>query len=251
MRCLIPLLLAAATVAPVVATPAAAQTMGGYTFSTDIGLGVKYGPSYMGSDEQENSPWIILRNTTLTRPGESAEDKDGFSFGPSFDYVGRRDSGDGERLQGMDKVKAAGELGLKLGYGQGPARGYVAVRKGFGGHHGVVGEFGASYQVEAGERLTLVGKAEAQYGNRDFTDTYFGVDQNEVRPDRRAYTPGGGLYGVSVGLEARYSLTENTSLLGEVQYTRLLGDAADSPIVDSKGQPVLKLGIVRHFDFRF
>lgn len=245
MRYLLPLLLLAA---PAVQ----AQDLSGYVLSADVGIGASYGPSYMGSDEDETSPWLILRNGSLSRPTADGATTDGFSVVPSFNYVGRRDADDFDSLSGMDDIKAAGEVGLRLGYDQGPSTGYVTLRKGFGGHHGVTGEFGAKYRYDASDRLTLWGIAEAKYGDNKFNDTYFGVTDDEaVTSQYDSYSPGGGIYAASVGVQARYSLTENMAVLGEVEYERLLGDSADSPLVEDKGQPKVKLGIVRHFDFRF
>ena len=48
-----------------------------------------------------------------------------------------------------------------------------------------------------------------------------------------------------------YKITEKTSLLGEVKYTRIVGDAADSPIVLDKAQPSIRLGITRTLNFGF
>ena len=244
MRYLIPLML--------LAVPVQAQDFGGYVLSADIGAGVEYGPAYLGSDDQEASPWLILRNGSLSRPTPEGQTTDGFSVVPSFNYIGRRDPDDHKALTGMDNISAAGEIGARFGYDFGDTSSYVSLRKGFGGNDGLRGEFGAKYRLDTTDRLTLWGKAEAKYGNDDFTQTYFGVTDAEAVTSRySAYSPDGGIYAAAIGLEARYKLTDDYALLGEVNYTRLLGDAADSPLVESKGQPVVRLGVVRHFDFRF
>lgn len=237
------------------ATPAAAQSFGnnGYVFSADMGLGVKYGPDYMGSDDDEASAWIILRNGSLTRQKtDGRETTDGVSVVPSFNLIGSRDAGDNDALRGMDDISRAGEVGFLVSYDQGPTRGYMALRKGFGGHKGLVGEFGARYQYAATDRLTISPRAEALFGADDFTETYFGVTADEaVTSGYDAYAPGGGFYAASVGLEARYAVTDTIAVLGEVKYTRLLGDAADSPIVQDKDQSSIRLGVVRRFSFGF
>ena len=214
-------------------TPLAAQGLDGYVLSADIGIGAEYGPAYPGASDGEASPWFILRNGQLTRPGATDEAADGFSVLPSFNYVGGRDQDDHESLAGTDEIDPAGEIGLRLSYDLGQTKSYVALRKGFGGHSGVTGEFGAKYRFDPSDRLTLWTGAEARFA------------------DYSAYTPGGGIYAASLGVEARYAVSPNIALLGEVEYTRLLGDASDSPLVQSKGEPSVKLGVVRRFDFRF
>lgn len=247
MRHFIPLLLLAAPIA----APVQAQDLG-YALSFDMGLGADYSPEYMGSDEKEVSPWIILRNASLGRQGASGETTDGFSVLPSFNYVGRRDPRDHDALEGMENISAAGEIGVRLGYDLGDSTSYVTLRKGFGGHSGLRGELGSKYDFQVNDRLTLTGRANANYGDDEFAETYFGVTDAEAATSRyAAYRPDGGFHSVAVSLEARYAMTDTLAILGEVEYERLIGDAADSPLVESKGEPSVKLGIVRRFDFRF
>lgn len=248
MRCLIPLLFLAA--APV---HAKSLNWGNYQLSADVGIGAERGPAYLGADESENSLWLILRNGSLSRrDAAGGETTDGFSIVPSFGYVGKREASDHDALAGMNDVDAAGEVGAKLNYDQGPTRGYVAVRKGFGGHDGLVGEFGAQYRFSPADRLSLTAGAEARFSDGSFSETYFGVTPDEsLASGMAAYEPGGGFYAAAINLEARYSLTENMAILGEIEYSRLLGDAADSPLVQSKSEPTVRLGIVRRIDFKF
>src|SRR5690606_18502246 len=81
------LALAAATA---LTSPAVAQSLaGGRELSVDAGLGVKYSPEFMGSDNLDSSPWIILRN------GDSDAGKaQGISILPSLNYLGKRDASD-------------------------------------------------------------------------------------------------------------------------------------------------------------
>ena len=73
----------------------------------------------------------------------------------------------------------------------------------------------------------------------------------QAAPGRPTYSLGGGFTSAAITFEARYALTEKTALLGEVQYGKLIGDAADSPIVLDEYQPVLRMGIVRRMSFGF
>lgn len=237
------------------AVPVGAQSFGngGYTFSADLGAGVKYSPDYLGADDKEASPWLIMRNGSLLRSGEDGEETtDGFWVVPSFRYIGRRDADDHDNLTGMDDVKAAGEVGFRLKYDQGQTSSYVAVRRGFGGHEGFAGEFGAKYRIDASDRLTFWTGAEARFGSDKFTRAYFGVTPEEaLTSNHAAFDPDSGIYAAAIAVEARYALTENMALMGELEYTRLIGDAADSPLVESKDQPSVSLGLVRRFNFRF
>lgn len=232
------------------ALPAAAQGLGGIDqISFDAGLGVTYGPEYPGSEDNDASPWFILRNVTLGTP---TGEKEGLTILPSVNYVGERDASDHDRLTGLDDIDRAGELGLKLSYVGGPFTSYGTVRKGFGGHHGLVGEIGTRYRYIASDRLTLWTGVELQLGDSDFTETYFGITSREAMNSQyAAYTPDGGAYAAQLSVEARYMLTPETSILGKISYGHLIGDAADSPIVGDKNQPSVSIGVARKLNFRF
>lgn len=233
--------------ATALSTPAVAQSLSGRSFSFDAGLGVKYSPEYMGSDNLDASPWFILKNADADR-GKP----DGFSFLPSLNYVGKRNSGDFADLRGMSDVGIAGEVGVKASYRMGDMTSYGAIRKGFGGHHGVVGELGAKYRVEYNDKLTLWSGAELGLGSSDFTSTYFGVTAAELAASgHRAYDPEGGAYIARLSIEARYEFMPDTALMGRVTYGRLLGDSSDSPLVQERNQPSISLGVARRLNFRF
>lgn len=223
---------------------------GGRTFSADIGLGAVAGPKYPGADDGEVTPWIIWRNAGFgTLDGAQAQ---GFSISPSFGIKGPRDSDDGAALDGLEEIDRAYELGLRLAYGAGPVTAYGTVRRGFGGHEGVTGAVGAKYRTDLSDRVTLWSGAQVVYGDDSFNDTYFGVTETESADSGLpGYDPGSGANEAAITFEARYALSESTALLGEVRYGRLIGDAADSPVVLEPYQPSLRLGVTRRFSFGF
>jgi outer membrane protein len=243
----------ALALALLIATPLHAQDFGasgGRTFSADVGLGVSYGPDYPGSDDGEASPWVIFRNAGFgTLGGDQAQ---GFGISPSFNTVGERESDDSADLAGLDDINRAYELGLRVSYGMGPITAYGTVRRGFDGHEGLTGEIGAKYRTDLSDRITLWSGAQLGYGNDTYNQTYFGVtDSESASSGLDAYAPGGGFNEAAITFEARYELNETTALLGEVRYGKLIGDAADSPVVQEEYQPSLRLGVTRRFSFGF
>lgn len=248
MKLALPLIAALA-----VSTPAFAQDTigtGPNRVSVDLGLGAAYKPTYQGSDEFKASPWLIMRDLRLR--GVGAGEDSGFSISPNVNLTGKRDSDDSDSLRGLDDVDRAYELGLKATYNIGQTTAYATMRKGFGGHHGITGELGATYRFETTDRMTFWAGLEAGYGNSEYNETYFGITDSEAaRTDYQTYTPGGGFNSAGLSLEGRYELTPNTAILGTVKFSRLLGDAGDSPIVEDRTQPSIKLGIVRTLNFAF
>lgn len=244
-------LLALAVLAASAATGATAQDFGfaGREFSVDLGVGVDVGPDYPGSDDAEAGPWLIWRNAGFGQPGSAA--REGFAISPSFGTVGEREASDNDDLAGMEDIDRAYELGVQVSYGAGPVTAFGSVRRGFDGHEGLTGEVGAKYRTDLSDRVTLWSGLSLGYGNGDYNDTYFGVNAAEAAPGRPAYDIGGGFNKAAISFEARYALTDNVAVLGEVEYGKLIGDAADSPVVQDEYQPSLKLGIVRKFSFGF
>lgn len=243
--------LALALIAATAATTASAQDFGftGRTFSVDLGLGASIGPEFPGSDEADAGAWLIWRNAGFGEPG--SPDRDGFAISPSFNTVGERNSADYDDLAGMKDIDRAYELGLGVSYGAGPFRAFAALRRGFDGHEGTVGEVGARYRTDLSDRVSLWSSVGLGYGNSEYNNTYFGVTPDEARAGRPAYTPGSGLNTAAIAFEMRYAVTEKVSLLGEIEYAKLIGNSANSPVVQDEYQPTLRLGVVRTFSFDF
>ena len=249
-------LLVAALTTVALAAPLMAQaqdlTLGNRwgTLSADIGLGLSYSPEFPGAEDSEARPWAIMRNASFGDPGKGQ--LDGFSILPSFGFVGKREEDDSDVLVGMGEINRGYELGGRIGYGYGAVNGYLSARQGFGGHHGITGELGVRYRTEVNDKLTMWSSVEMTYGDSEYVDTYFGVSADQsVSSGHPEYNPGGGFTKAAAKISARYSLNEKTAILGEVEYGRLIGDAADSPLVEDEDQPAVRLGIVRTFSFGF
>lgn len=220
------------------------------TLSADVGLGVSYGPTYPGADDNKARAWGILRNASFGEPGQG--DLGGFSILPTFGLVGERNESDDDSLAGLGDISRAYEVGAQLSYGYGPVNGYLRARQGFGGHHGVTGDLGVRYRSDVSDKLTMWSSLEVSYGDSEFVNTYFGVSADQATTSiYDEYRPGGGFTKATAKVSARYSLGEKTALLGEVEYGRLIGDAADSPLVQDRDQPAVRVGIVRNFSFGF
>lgn len=243
----------AALLAALTVTPAAAQE--GWGIAADIGLGAEVEPDWLGSKDMETSPWVIFRNVDLTRPGQAATadgSADGLRVLPTLNWRGGREADDSDALTGLDDIDGTVEAGVKFRYTRGPATAQLIVRKGFGGHDGLVGSVGGKYRTAPNDRLTLWPGIEAKFGDDSFTQTYFGVTADEsARSGYAAYSPQGGIYAAGFSLEGRYAVTDSLAVVGEVEYSKLVGDAADSPFVEDTSQPALRLGIVHRFDLRF
>lgn len=82
-------------------------------------------------------------------------------------------------------------------------------------------------------------------------DTFFGIDAlQSLNSGLRAYDADSGFRDVYVTISSGYRLSDHWAVNGQAQYLRLLGDAADSPLVEDQGdadQFVVGMGITYTF----
>ena len=84
--------------------------------------------------------------------------------------------------------------------------------------------------------VTLAGGAAFTYGSGNYMNEYFGVTPTDsLASGLPIYVPGGGARDVRGWATAVLSLSLHWHLGAGVMYSRLVGDAADSPIVSQEG----------------
>jgi len=82
--------------------------------------------------------------------------------------------------------------------------------------------------------------------NARLNDYYYGVNPSEAAADRPAYQPGGGVNG-TLGLNARYDLTDRWHFLAGVSATLWPGGVRRSPIVEDRVQLAAFGGLAYEF----
>ena len=233
------------------AEPFAVNDLDGTDVVIELGVRGTAKPTYEGSDEIIFAPSPIVKLNYLELPGLftiGGGPATAFSIRPAFNVVGERD-GDDVAL-GLDDVDAALEIGFGASYRVGPVRAVGEVRRGFGGHEGIVGEVGVDLVVEPTDRLMVSVGPRASFSDDEYADTYFTVSPAEATlSGLPAYDADSGLKGVGVEAELRYAVNEDWTVYSDASYTRLVEDAGDSPIVESEDQVSVGLGITRRFRF--
>ena len=169
-----------------------------------------------------------------------------FQFGPAIGYDMGRDGAANKVVDRLDKIDGAFEAG---GFAAYKFKSLLAQSDVFeisaelmadvsGVHEGVSGSVTASYMIAATERLYLGTDVSVGFASDSYMDTYFGVTSaGSARSGLATYTASGGIKDVGLGVTASYNLTERWGIVGRAAYSRLLGDAADSPIVKQEGSP--------------
>jgi len=249
----------AADIPPAPAQPVAVVAARPYDIILEVGAGAQVRPAYEGARDYQFDPTGFATLHYLWLPGfgelKSGRKAEGFFIGPSFRYVSKRDSADYPELWGLNNVDAAFELGAKTGYDFSWVRPWVAVRYGLGGHSGLVGETGLNFVFKPTEIIEFTIGPRASFANSEYMQTYLGVTPIEAARSRLlwAYAPGGGFKGFGLDATARYQFTPQWAVVGELIYERLVGDAADSPIVQVGGdanQLTAKLGLSYKFGLK-
>jgi outer membrane protein len=84
--------------------------------------------------------------------------------------------------------------------------------------------------------MTLAGGAAFTYGRENYRDEYFGVRASDaLASGLPVYQPGAGMRDVRGWATALFHLSPQWHLSAGVMYSRLVGDAADSPLVAERG----------------
>jgi MipA family protein len=160
----------------------------------------------------------------------------GFEFGPVAGYRFGRDEDDAARLDGLGDIDG----GLVLG-------GFAAYRTGslafsVSYHHQATGDdtggllrFAAEYVTRPAAGFKLTASLGANYATEDYMTSFFGVTAAQA-VNLPTYSPDAGFKDVYVGATASIDLTDRWTLLLMGRYSRLIGDAADSPIVETENQ---------------
>ncbi len=221
--------------------------------------GAKVAPSYFGASDSRVGPTGRFSFSGLSIGGAQLGSVDGpVQFAPgaglrgAFRFIPER-KGRSE-LSGLDDVSASVELGVGLHYTEENWQVYADLRYGAIGHRGFAGEIGANAIWRSETGLVLHGGPRAEFGDRRFARTYFGVSADEsVASGLSAFSPKAGFHSIGLELGAYQPLSPDWGVTGSVRFDRLRGDAAASPIVQqgSRNQITAEIGLTRHFNLRF
>lgn len=217
-----------------------------------IGLGAGFAPDYEGSDDYAGVPLWNLTLSNLWAPETYASivgpqlrsnflAHPNWRLGVSGQYVPERDDVEDDRVDEMDNIDASVLIGVLFGYDLDPSRDSEAVieldlRHDVAEGNGGLGTLRGRYAARAGANSTFRIELSSTYASEDYMSEYFGVsDNNAARSGLDPFDADDGFKDVSIGVSWNYNLTSNWIVTGTAAYSRLLEDAADSPVVDDRG----------------
>src|ERR1700736_1886081 len=235
------------------------------TWTVMVGVGGEYKPDFEGANRSMLSPVPIfaIRRAGSTEhfrgPRDSASialiDFGDLRAGPAGKFVPSRKANSYSELNGLGDVKAALELGGFVEYF--PAdwfRTRVELRQGVVGHHGAVADFSADVIVPVIQRFTVSAGPRFTWESTQATSPYFGIDAVQAMASGLpVFHAKGGAHSYGAGAQVSYRINPQWEVHSYVEYERLLGDAAASPLVTLRGSPnqtTLGIGASYSFDVK-
>ena len=240
-------------------------TPGGGT-SIMVGVGVGYVPEFEGAADNEAVVLPLFRVTDLygfnLEPFALSYDlidqrragsPFGLRAGPQIALDFGRDEDDSVFLDGLGNVDTAVLAGAFVNLRAGPVMLNVSGGQDIAsGHEGALINARLGTPVRLAENLMLTPAISASWASQDYMQAYFGITPEQAASSiYDTFEPGAGIKDVGVNLNAQYEIASDWFATGLFSVSRLVGDAADSPIVTGPGgsatQAMVMFGLSRHF----
>ncbi|MGH6945622.1 MAG: MipA/OmpV family protein [Geminicoccaceae bacterium] len=229
-----------------------ADTRAGGGISLTVGAGAGVAPDYEGSDDYQAVPFWNLRAANLYHPETYVQvlgphlysnflPDDHWRLGIAGQYIRERDDVEDDQVDDLRSVDASVMLGLIAGYDflaslQNDLVLEVEGRQDISGDNGFLGTIRGRYGSLLAERWRFDALVSTTWASEDYMSSYFGIDAGDAaRSGLDQFNADEGFKEVAFGASLTYRFLENWSVTGTGTYTRLIDDAADSPVVDDAG----------------
>lgn len=235
------------------------------TWTATIGAEGAYKPDFEGANASMLSPVPIMyirragSADAFHSPRDNASialiDFGNLRAGPAAKFVSARHQSSNSALYGLGDVDAAFEIGGFIEYF--PVDWFRLrneTRAGLGGHRGVVSDFSADFIVPVTRALTFSAGPRFTWESTEATAPYFSIDAAQaMATGLSTFDAKGGAHSAGAGAQVRYRIKPQWEVHSYVEYDRLLGDAAKSPLVTARGsvnQITVGIGASYSFDFK-
>jgi MipA family protein len=250
---------AAAAVMSVLGLPAAAQQALDFEFVgadvrnfVSLALGVV--PDYTGSDDYvigvaPSFKWHFdgterYARLLATEFSANIVNSRTWTFGPLMNYRFGRDDVEDAAVDRLREIDSGFELGAFAGWtwiaGADPRQRFNATLQYLhdvsGDHDGYLITAATRYWHPVSRPLTLTLGASTTYGSGNYMRTFFGIDaDNSARSGLPVFGAESGIRDVRISPGLVYSFSPSWHLGAGFIYSRLIGDAEDSPVVATRG----------------
>lgn len=223
-------------------------------WAISFGIAGGVSPDYEGSSDYEFSfgpnigaSWrdrIFYKGKSL---GANIIKEKNFKVGPIVSWSSGRDEDDNDKLEGLGDVDSSIEAGGFLAYRMKPMRFRLEIRQDIdSGHEGALVELSGGTTLPFTKPRVFVSLGTV-WASDDYMQSFFGVDTGQsAASGLKKYNADAGIKEVNLGVTAGYSITPRWRVGGKIEYKRLVGDAADSPIVDDEDQFLAGISLTYH-----
>jgi outer membrane protein len=218
-----------------------------------VGLGAGAAPDYEGSDDYELVPLWNLRAANLYDPNTYVQvtgpklssnflAHDNLRLGLSGQYVPERDDVDNSQVDSMSTADDGILIGVLLGYDFKLSSNRVIGFE-FDSRYDVQDEIGGLFTLRmnymapfGGGSWRFRGGVESTYASEDYMSEFFGINAADAAASGLStFNADHGFKDVAVSTNLTYLFRPGWSATGMLKLTRLIGDAADSPVTDTVG----------------
>lgn len=157
--------------------------------------------------------------------------------GPLLALRRGRDQDDNEALNGLGDIDTGLDAGGFVRFRKQGWHASVDVRQNVtNSDEGATVRLSAGHGMPLGQKLKLRANLETTWASADYMKTFFGIDAlQSARSGIAQYEAGSGFKDAGASIMADYAITRDWAGFATIRYKRLLGDAADSPIVADLG----------------
>jgi outer membrane protein len=246
---LLSLALALAAVAP--SLQAAGAPAG---WSVSVGGGVLYAPAFAGSSDYQLRALPSVRVTHGDRFAASYEQgvsyvvarSDRWTLAPLTKLDSGRDAdgegsfvvagGRSDALRGFADIDTTVQAGARLVFSEGAWGATAEVLQGLNGHEGLTLDLALDRSVRLASGWVIATGPRLGWADRDYNNTFFGVSPSASAGSGLArFSAASGFNTAGWNLTAICRHDNGWTGIGTLGVSRLLGDAADSPLVRLKG----------------
>lgn len=198
-------------------------------------------------DAQWSNGWFA---GTTNGVGINLSRTPGLAYGVRLTADLGRKASDSSELRGLGDVEAAIEVGGFANWQVTDSLSVVSsIRYGSGNDkNGLVAHLGVSHRLAIATDWSLGSQLVVSAANEEAMRSYFGVSATQSAASGLAvYTPSAGLRDARFGVTLMHRWSPQVNVMLGASFTRLLGDAGDSPVVRDKDYPSFIGGVTYAF----
>jgi outer membrane protein len=226
-----------------------------------LGIGAQVMPEYEGARKSLSGlvPVVNARRGRFILDGglyyAVTEGESGsLAVGLTYDD-GRRDkhgrylTGTGsDYLKGLGRIDAAAVANVMAHRLVGPVDVNAGISRWVNNSGFMTADLGATLSAPLTERLNLGFSLNGIWANDAYMHSYFGVSQQQAAASRfQRYNADSGVKNISASVQANYFISPKWTAVATVIESRLLGDAARSPVVQQRDGLTASVTLEYHF----